>query len=256
MFYRGQSNVSGPRIPNYFMRGMEGNFNHHGGHKPPPPNGGGGNGFGTGGLTSFIFGGITGAVLANVFDQKQVNAQAAPFPAQPMPVATPVPYYQPYFSQPMQSQMVNQGQPMQGQMVNQGQPMQSQMVNQGQPMQGQMFSQGQPMQGQMFSQGQPMQGQMFSQGQPMQGQMVNQGQPVQIQSYGTLIGEPQMVSSTPVIPMQTSFQASNGGGMVPYSPQMQPLNPTFASSVPVPMQPMVNAMPYYMFPVQSQPIMP
>ena len=214
MFYRGQSYVSGPRIPNYFMRGMEGNFNHHGGHKPPPPpppNGGGGNGFGTGGLTSFIFGGITGAVLANVFDQKQVNAQAAPFPAQPMPVATPVPYYQPYFSQPMQGQMISQGQPMQGQMVNQGQPMQNQMVK--------------------------------------------QGQPAQIQSYGTLIGEPQMVSSAQVIPMQTSFQSPNGGGMVPYSPQMQPLNPTFASSVPVPMQPMVNAMPYYMFPVQSQPTM-
>ena len=224
MFYRGQSYIAGPRIPSYFMRGMEGDFHHHhGGHKPPPPPpGGGGNGFGSGGLTSFIFGGIAGAVLANVFDQKQVNAQVAPFPAQPMPVATPVPYYQPYFSQPMQGQMVNQGQPMQGQMVNQGQPMQGQMVNQGQP---------------------------------MQAQMVKQGQPAQIQSYGTLIGEPQMVSSTQVIPMQTSFQSSNGGGMVPYLPQMQPLNPTFASSVPVPMQPMVNAMPYYMFPVQSQPTM-
>ncbi len=116
MFYRGAQSFNPiPTLP-YFVRGM-GRGYHHGdaGYNPPPPpppNEGGF--FGGGALTSFIFGGIAGAVLANVFDQKQVNAQAVPYSAQPIPVATPVPYYPPYAPQPHQSQLVSQGGSSQG----------------------------------------------------------------------------------------------------------------------------------------------
>lgn len=116
MFYRGQRYLNPIPVSPYFFRGMEGGYNqgeyhHHDGYNPPPLNDGGGNEggfFGGGALTSFIFGGIAGAVLANVFDQKQVNAQAAPYPAQPIPVATPFPYFSPYPSQPSQSPVINQ----------------------------------------------------------------------------------------------------------------------------------------------------
>lgn len=107
MFYRGQRYLNPIPVSPYFFRGMEGGYNqgeyhHH--------DGGGNEGgfFGGGALTSFIFGGIAGAVLANVFDQKQVNAQAAPYSAQPIPVATPFPYFSPYPSQPSQSPVIHQ----------------------------------------------------------------------------------------------------------------------------------------------------
>ncbi|MDE5977243.1 MAG: hypothetical protein K2G70_02090 [Turicibacter sp.] len=79
---------------------------------PGGPGGfGPGGGFG-GGLGSFIFGGIAGAVLANIFDSKhtQSSQQVTPTSSQPVvhpvPVTQPMPYmYVPYGYAPQMSQV-------------------------------------------------------------------------------------------------------------------------------------------------------